>query len=146
VEDLTKKGIAAERLTANSLLPKQGWLVRGVFRKVDEGNRVERAIIGFGSGQTDLEVAGTTDDLSAGTAPTPLYTAQTDATSNKMPGAVVTLNPYVAAAKFLARRDLDRSAYATAEKIADLIVARVTGTPQKIQHGEPARVSSSKTG
>ena len=87
-------------------------------------------------------------DLSAGTAPAPLYTAQTDATSNKMPGAVVTLNPYVAAAKFvLAGRDLDRSTQQTAEKIAGLIVARVTGVPQEDQHDEPARntASSSKT-
>src|SRR5262249_47273565 len=30
VDDLTKKGIAAQRLPANAPLPKQGWLVRGV--------------------------------------------------------------------------------------------------------------------
>jgi Domain of unknown function (DUF4410) len=149
VEDLAEKGIAAERLPANGLLPKQGWLVRGVFQKVNEGNRVKRAIIGFGSGQTDLDVTTSIDELSAGTAPTPLYTAQTDATSSKLPGAVVTLNPYVAAAKFvLAGRDLDRSTHATAEKIADLVVARVTGMPRTDQHDEPARntVSSSQTG
>jgi hypothetical protein len=140
VEDLAKKGIAAEPLPANAPLPKQGWLLRGVFRKIDEGNRVQRAVIGFGSGKTDLEVTISVDDLSAGMAPTPLYTAQTDATSNKLPGAVVTLNPYVAAAKFvLAGRDLDRGTDATAEKIADLIVARVMGTPQKDQHDEPTR-------
>jgi hypothetical protein len=56
----------------------------------------------------------------------PLYRAQFDATSNKLPGAVITLNPYVAAAKFvLAGHDLDRSTHATAEKIAELIAARV---------------------
>jgi len=133
VDDLTKKGIAAQRLPANAPLPKQGWLVRGVFQKIDEGNRVRRAIIGFGSGQTDLSVTTTTDDLSTGTAPAPLYTAQTDSTSNKMPGAVVTLNPYAAAAKFvLAGRDLDHSTQATAGKIADLVIARVNaaGAPK----------------
>lgn len=132
VDDLTKKGIAASRLPANSPLPKQGWLVRGVFMRVDEGGRVKRAVIGFGSGQTDLQVAASTDDLSAGTAPAPLYRVQTDATSNKLPGAVVTLNPYVAAAKFvLAGHDLDRSTRATAQKIADEIGARVNAAPQK---------------
>jgi len=140
VGDLAKKGIAAERLPANSPLPKQGWLVRGIFQKVDEGDRVKRAVIGFGSGQTDLVVTTATDDLSAGAAPAPLYTAQTDATSNKLPGAAVTLNPYVAAAKFvLAGRDLDRGTDQTAERIADLVVARVTGTPQKDPHDAPAR-------
>jgi Domain of unknown function (DUF4410) len=147
VDDLAKKGIAADRLPANSPLPKQGWLVRGVFMKIDEGNRVRRAVIGFGSGQTDLEVDTSTDDLSAGTAPAPLYRAQTDAKSNKLPGAVITLNPYVAAAKFvLDGHDLDRSTRATAEKIADEIAARVTGSPQRDQHDEPARNTvSSKT-
>jgi hypothetical protein len=47
VEDLTVEGIAATRLTANDPLPKQGWLVRGVFAKVDKGDRVKRAVIGF---------------------------------------------------------------------------------------------------
>src|SRR5262249_24077784 len=107
VKDLNSKGIAAVRLPANSPPPKEGWLVRGVFVKVDEGNRVKRAVVVFGSGQTDIEVATSTDDLSAGT-PQPLYRAQWDATSDKLPGAAVTLNPYVAAAKFvLAGFDLD---------------------------------------
>jgi hypothetical protein len=141
VEDLAKKGIAADRLPANSSFPKQGWLVRGVFMKIDEGNRVKRAIIGFGSGQTDLEVATSTDELSAETAPAPLYRAQTGAKSNKLPGAAITLNPYVAAAKFvLDGHDLDRSTRATAEKIADEIAARVTGMPEPARSG----VSSSK--
>ncbi|HEY4075788.1 MAG TPA: DUF4410 domain-containing protein [Rhizomicrobium sp.] len=135
VSDLVKKGIVAQRLPANGQFPKKGWLVRGVFMKIDEGNRMKRAIIGFGSGQTDLEVDIATDDLSANTTPTPLYRAQMDATSNKLPGAVVTLNPFVAAAKYvLAGHDLDHSTRATAEKITDQIVARVMGTPQGGQH------------
>lgn len=125
VQDLTRKGIAAERLPVNSPPPKQGWLVRGVFLRVDEGDRLKRALIGFGSGQTDIEVATATDDLSSGT-PMPLYQAQADAASNKLPGAAVTLNPYAAAAKFvLAGRDLDHGARDTAEKIADEVAARM---------------------
>jgi len=128
VADLTKKGITAKRLAANAPLPKQGWLVRGTFTKIDEGNQMARAIIGFGAGQTDLQVITSTDDLSAETSSAPLYRGQTFATSNKLPGAAVTLNPIAAGAKFvLAGRDLDRSTKATAEKIAEQVVARTKG-------------------
>jgi hypothetical protein len=133
VEDLADKGITAERLPANSPIPTEGWLVRGVFTKIDEGDRAKRAVIGFGFGQTDLQVATWVDDLSAKAAPSPLYRAQLDATSNKMPGAVVTLNPYVAAAKYvIAGHDLDRSAHATAEKIADQIASQVAASPREV--------------
>jgi hypothetical protein len=129
VQDLTKKGIAAERLPANSPRPKQGWLVRGTFMEVNEGDRLKRAIIGFGSGHTDIEVAATTDDLSAGAAAAPLFQAQTEASSNRLPGAAVTLNPYMAAARYLlAGHDLDRGTRDTAEKIADAVAARVKGS------------------
>jgi len=128
VADLTKKGITAQRLAAKAPVPKQGWLVRGTFTKIDEGNQMARAIIGFGAGQTDLQVITSTDDLSAETSSAPLYRGQTFATSNKLPGAAVTLNPIAAGAKFvLAGRDLDRSTKATAEKIAEQVVARTKG-------------------
>jgi hypothetical protein len=126
VADLAKEGIIAVRLPANGPFPKQGWLVRGVFTTVDEGNRVRRAVIGLGSGQTDVAVATSTEELSAAAAPKPLYEAQLDAKSGKTPGAAVTLNPYVAAAKYvLAGFDLDRSTQQTAQKIADQVAARV---------------------
>ncbi len=126
VEDLAKKGIEAHRLPAGGTLPKQGWLVRGAFLQIDEGNRLRRAVIGFGAGHTDLQVASAIDDLSADKAPAPLYELQTDARSGKMPGAVVTLNPYAAAMKFaLAGRDLDRDIKSSAAKIGDAVVARV---------------------
>ena len=131
VEDLAEKGITAIRLAANAPLPRQGWLVRGIFTKVDEGNRVRRAVIGFGAGQTDLQVAVATVDLSAGMAASPIYRAQIDATSNKRPGAIILPNPYVAAAKFvLAGRDLDRSTRATAQRIADDIAVRLIPVPR----------------
>jgi hypothetical protein len=128
VADLTEKGITAQRLPANAPIPSQGWLVRGTFTKIDEGNQMARAVIGFGAGKTDVQVTTTTDDLSAGTAPAPLYLAQTAATSSKLPGAVVTLNPIAGAAKFvLAGQDLDHSTKAAAEKIAEQVVARTMG-------------------
>ncbi len=144
VQTLAKKGIAADRLPANGPLPTQGWLVRGMFMKVDEGSRLGRAIIGFGGGQTDLEVSTSINDLSAATAPTPLYQVQADARSGKMPGAVITLNPAVAATKFvLAGYDLNRSTRKTAEKIADEIATWVKRTPQGSQHDAPPQTAAS---
>lgn len=125
VDDLHKDGIAAERLAPGVPLPATGWLVRGVFLQVDAGNRLRRAALGFGAGATDLQVASTIDQLSA-SAPQPLYAVDTNAQSGKLPGAVVTLNPYVAAARFvMAGKDLDRNAKDTAGKIADQVKTRV---------------------
>jgi hypothetical protein len=146
VEHLAKKGITTDRLAANSPVPRQGWLVRGIVMKIDEGDRVERSIIGLGSGQTDLEIAISIDQLSADAPPAPLYQGRTDATSNKLLGAVITLNPYAAAAKFvLDGNDLDRSTRATTEKIADEIAARVTATPDQQDESDRNGASSPKT-
>jgi Domain of unknown function (DUF4410) len=126
VSDLEAKGLDARRLPKGAQLPRQGWLVRGAFLDIDEGSRVRRSIIGFGAGQTDLQLAVAVDNLSTGTAAVPLYQVQAAAESGKGPGAVVTLNPYVAAAKFvMAGHDLDRNAEQSASKIVDDIVARV---------------------
>jgi hypothetical protein len=145
VADITKKGIAAKRLPANAPLPAQGWLVRGTFTKIDEGNRMTRAVIGFGAGKTDLQVTTTTENLSAETPPASLYKAQTVATSNKLPGAAVTLNPIAAAAKFVvAGHDLDRSTKATAEKIAEQVVARTKAEgneAEKLAQNVPPKTS-----
>ena len=125
VDDLHRDGVVAERLAPGMPLPATGWLVRGVFLQVDAGNRLRRAGVGFGAGATDLQVASSVDQLGA-SAPQPLYTVDTSAQSGKLPGAVVTLNPYVAAARFvMAGKDLDRNAKDTAGKIADQVKTRV---------------------
>lgn len=125
VEDLGKAGLLAQRLPAGMPLPATGWLVRGAFLQVDEGNRLRRAIIGFGAGATHLEVATAVDDLAKGT-PAAFYEVDTGAKSHNLPGAVVTLNPYVAAARFvLAGRDMDKNVKDSAAEVAKSVVARV---------------------
>lgn len=136
VKDLAKKGLEAYRLPKEAALPQKGWLVRGAFLQVDEGNRLRRAIIGFGAGHTDLQVAVAVDDLSAGKTPQPIYEIQSGARSGEMPGAIVTLNPFVAAAKFaLSRRDLSTDAKKSAEKIADEVGAHVNAAPRSDSPG-----------
>ena len=133
-DDLAKAGLTARRVPAGAALPGEGWLVRGVFFEVDEGNRLRRAIIGFGEGQTDLHLAVAIDDLARGT-PAPLYELDASAKSRDLPGAVVTLNPYVVAARFvLAGHDLDRNVRDAAHEIAKRVVANVNAAP-----GVPAK-------
>jgi hypothetical protein len=131
VTDLVKKGLAAQRLTPGEPLPPRGWIVQGTVLRIDEGDRVRRAVVGFGKGQTDLQVAVAIDNLSTAVQPAPLYRMQTGAQSGKSPGAVVTLNPYAAAAKFvLAGHDLGHNVQATASQIADRVVAHVNEAGQ----------------
>ncbi|HZB91707.1 MAG TPA: DUF4410 domain-containing protein, partial [Stellaceae bacterium] len=126
VDDLAKAGLTAQRVPAGTPLPGTGWLVRGAFLQVDQGNRLRRAVIGFGQGATHLQVAATIDELSA-VAPAPLLQLDTSAESGKLPGAVVKLNPYVVAARFvLAGQDLDRNVKQTAGEIAQRVVARLS--------------------
>jgi Domain of unknown function (DUF4410) len=130
VQDLVKAGLNARRLTPAEPPPANGWLVRGVFTQVGEGHRLVRAVIGFGAGQTELQLAVAIDDLAQG-APKPLYELDTTAASGKLPGAVITMNPYVAAARFvLAGHDLEQNVKRTAAKIATDLASRVGGQPE----------------
>jgi hypothetical protein len=100
--------------------------VRGVFTEVNQGNQLNRAIIGFGMGKTDLQVLADINDLSQG-APKPFYELNTTADSGKAPGAgpTIVLGPAGAAARFvMAGQDLDRNVKQTASKIAEDIIER----------------------
>jgi Domain of unknown function (DUF4410) len=128
-KDLTKADFSALRLHPGTTMPAEGWVVRGVFTEVQEGNRLQRALIGFGQGATDLQVVTSVDDLSQGPLK-PLYQVDTEATSGKMPGAAPTimLGPYGAAARFvMSKKDLDKNVKQTASQIADYITKRVQG-------------------
>ena len=131
VKELTKAGFNSVRLQPGAPVPTKGWLLQGVFTEVQEGNRLRRAMIGFGQGQTDIQVVANVQDLSQGPAK-PLYEVTTDAASGDKPGAAPTLvlSPYGAAARFvLAGRDLDTNVKQTAAQIA----ARMAKHVQKAQ-------------
>ena len=42
LEDLTKAGLVARRLAGTNHIPASGWLVRGVFTSVNQGNHSRR--------------------------------------------------------------------------------------------------------
>ena len=127
VEKLEKAGLTVRRLGAKDPRPTSGWLLRGMFTEVDEGNRVRRAIIGFGAGKTQMALVIAVDDLARGV-PQPLYEIDTKADSGKAPGAgpMIVLHPAVGAARFvLAGNDLDRNVKQAAAEIASDLAARV---------------------
>ncbi len=125
VKDLGEAGVSARRLQPDQSLPTAGWLVRGLFTEVDEGNRLRRAVIGFGEGETQLQLSLAVDDLAQGN-PQPFYQLTTSADSGKAPGAAVTLNPIAMGARFvMSRNDLERNTTATAKQIAADLATRI---------------------
>ena len=124
VQALRANGMTAQRLrnTAGNL-PREGWLVQGYFTEVDEGNRLKRAAIGFGRGGTSMDLQIAISDL-AGSDPRAAFAVfGTAKDPNRIPGALVTMNPYVAAAKFVLQKNAtERDINKTAEQIAEQIV------------------------
>ncbi|MFM0231132.1 DUF4410 domain-containing protein [Paraburkholderia sediminicola] len=128
--DLKKGGVDARRIAPGQPLPATGWQVRGVFLSVDDGNRLRRAMVGFGAGQNDIQVAVSCDSLATADLP-PLYQAVEDADSRGKPGAVIKLNPYVIAAKFvMASGDEKKTIKKTAQQISDAVIAKLHGVAQ----------------
>ncbi len=130
VKELNKAGFSARRVQPGEPVPTAGWLVRGVFTEVQEGNRLRRAMVGFGQGQTDIQVITTIDDLSQGP-PKRLYEISTDATSGQKPGAapMLVLSPYGAPVRFvMAGKDLEKNVKETATRIAEQMGKRINET------------------
>lgn len=103
VSDLQKAGYKAQRLAATDPKPTTGAWVHGIFTQVDEGNRRQRAIIGFGAGNVSMDLYVTLSNLAK--PEQPLYQSAESGTSASKPGAVITMNPYVAAAKFVMEKN-----------------------------------------
>jgi hypothetical protein len=126
-EKFSGKGVEARRVAAGAPLPGDGWLIRGVFTEIDEGSRIKRATIGFGSGATSMEVYVTVSDLTKD-ADAPFLVFGTEKDPGKMPGAVVTMNPYVAAAKFVMEKNAsEQDVKKTATQIVEEIVKYMQG-------------------
>lgn len=120
VKDLRAQDFKATRLPPGAPLPSDGWVLQGAFVQVQEGNRLRRAMIGFGDGATDIQVVVGMQNLSKGP-PQSLFEITTDASSGNKPGAGATLalNPYAAAARFvMSGQDMNKNVRQTASEIA----------------------------
>lgn len=114
VKTLNQGGVKAERLPdrngartvflpQDADLPNRGWIVGGWFTRADEGNAGVRAAVGFGAGAEHVEVQVIVSDL-AGTVNEPFLFIGTENQVRRMPGGMVTKNPYAIAAKMILSR------------------------------------------
>jgi hypothetical protein len=133
VSDLNNAGFPAERLRAAGSLPGEGWLLRGIFTEADSGNTMRQAVIGFGAGASDMEVHVLVSDLAAAN-PTEAFLVLGSASDpSRLPGAVVTKNPYMVAAKFVMGKN---GAKHDAEHIAQAITEALEKVRERVQSGE----------
>lgn len=136
LENLSKVGFQAVRQPPDASLPAQGWLLRGSFSLVQEGNRLQRSIVGMGAGQTNIKVLTCVNDLSQGP-PRPLWEIATDANSgdNVGGGATLAFGPYGAAVAFIrAGQDVEKNVKETASQIASQVtqhIQKATPAPHK---------------
>jgi Domain of unknown function (DUF4410) len=78
---------------------RDSWVITGEFVELDAGNRALQPGVGFGAGQSQLEVRA---KVYAGSdMHTPFLTFDSKGASGHLPGGVAMKNPYVAAAKFV---------------------------------------------
>jgi hypothetical protein len=119
VENLSKS-VAPANNGDDAHVSPGSWIITGEFVDVDTGNRALQAGVGLGAGQSHLEVRAKV--YAAADMKTPFLTFDSEGTSGHMPGAAVTRNPYVAAAKFvMSKREPEREAKKVGKAIADEI-------------------------
>jgi hypothetical protein len=79
----------AQALSSEAEIPRGNfWLLSGRFTRVNQGSRLLRGALGFGTGGTKMDVTATVSDLS-GRTPLRFLLIQTTGGSNAMPGAVM---------------------------------------------------------
>jgi hypothetical protein len=136
VKSLKDKGMAAQRIDMDThSLPREGWLISGMFTEVDEGNRIKRAVIGFGRGASQMDVQVAVSDLAGRVPRSPFVFFGTVTDPSKLPGAIVAMNPYMAAAKFVLGKNATKK---DIRKTADQIVIEVLAFKNQIVANTPA--------
>lgn len=140
VADLQKAGFKAQRLASTESKPTEGLLVSGVFTEFSEGNQMRRALLGFGSGKSKMELYVMVADASSGGHP--LYETSTQKSNGKGPGTVIALNPYAGAAGFVVKFGMTKNApekmvKQTASKIATELAKQLNAVPLMATEQEP---------
>ncbi len=89
IERIGKYVAPAQALSAEAVAPRgNSWLITGRFTRLNQGSRLLRGTLGFGSGGTKMDVTATVSDLS-GEAPKRFLMIQTTGGTNAMPGAIM---------------------------------------------------------
>lgn len=115
-------GLRREFFPNTAALPPEGWLLGGWFERLQEGNRVQQATIGFGAGAGQVAIEVVVSDL-ANNPHQPFLCIGSENAKKNMPGGLVSMNPYAMAAKFvLARGQTERDVKAMGSAIARSLV------------------------
>jgi hypothetical protein len=124
LKDFAKAGYTTKLLRASDPRPDDGFLIAGVFARVDADNRLRRAVLGTTQGAETLQLYVAARDLAHFTPP--LY--QTDAldASGTKPGAVIEINQTADAVKFSMEADVtDKDIKQIAQRISAELVKRI---------------------
>ncbi|MBA4418901.1 MAG: hypothetical protein C0392_13490 [Syntrophus sp. (in: bacteria)] len=100
VSALNDRNIRSARFSGQAQPSSQSWLLEGEFMDFEEGDRLKKAVIGFGSGSGEMEIRVRLSEVMDGGI-RPLFDSIMDGKKSRMPGAAITKNPYVAGAKFI---------------------------------------------
>lgn len=126
--ELAVMKIPAARHPKDAPWPASGLVVKGQFLQVDEGNRLKRAVVGFGAGATEVVVQVEVFEV-AKSPDKPILVYGTGSSSKPMPGGIVTMNPYAMAAKYvLSRTATEKEVRALGKQIAKDLAQLGTGT------------------
>jgi hypothetical protein len=131
-KELAALKIPASRQPPGAALPADGLVVGGEFLQVDAGNRLKRAVVGFGAGAAEVLVQVAVYDL-AQSREHPILVYGTGAGSKPMPGGIVAMNPYAMAAKYvLSRNATEKEVRQLGKQIAkDLAQVEAGGVPKR---------------
>ena len=133
IEDLSQS-VAAAADGEGAKIPPDCWVITGEFVEVNTGNRALQAGVGFGAGQSDLQVRARV--YSGNNLQEPFLTFESKGASGHMPGAAATRNPYAAAAKFVISRrqpelEAKKAAFSMAHEIGKFMDAHGIPTRQQ---------------
>ena len=131
-KELSALMIPATREAPGAPLPADGLVVCGQFMEVDEGNRLQRAMVGFGAGASDVLVQVSVYDL-AQSREQPILVYGTGTGSKPMPGGAVSMNPYAMAARYvMSRNATEKDVRKLGKEIAkDLAQIEAGGVPKR---------------
>lgn len=122
IRQFSQQGLPASRWQPGISMPQPSWLVQGMFTEVGKGSRIGRAVIGFGRHASRMDIQLQVSDLSLAPPISPFLYLGTAKDPSKLPGAIVTRNPYVAVAKFAldkqaTEQDIEQTAQAIVERV-----------------------------
>ncbi len=93
---ISNLGLPAQPANRDTYVPPDALLIMGHFVDIDEGNRAERLVIGFGAGKSSIDTQVQVLEPRAGAYRT-VFEFKTHAGSGDMPGAAVTMGAGAAA-------------------------------------------------